>query len=389
VAALSVDLTGEFRLRPMPHDCTELTMSVDVPTKPQTTGGKSPMGSGKVGRGFGGDTHNPYKFRPTPKIAELLADDILAVVLRLHVKFARYEMIDALERAGFVASISSAPPLSLLEQDRFEVLLKEASGGTSEICTSPRRSSIDKLASRVFAFEHLQTGDYNSTPLSLEWTRFQGTVREPISYHRRLNSKDPSSPHWSRAVATVDAPAAAALACLWQLGAYAARAQHHSKNGVSLNSFSSLHDSSLDDSVSSLPSLRQQVAATAAGDRAFATRYTWREEKGGGYTVAFEPAEECGCSEAAEWATAAIEGDAAARKLVRASQRGFYRIEPRAPNVCIITAVVQMDFGGSLQKWEARKRIREALDEATLQVLKRFERNGQQVSPPASETERA
>ncbi|GMI29077.1 hypothetical protein TeGR_g11360 [Tetraparma gracilis] len=169
------------------------------------------------------------------------------------------------------------------------------------------------------------------------WTRLPGTVREPVSYFKKV---DEDSNTWGKAEGVVDASAPDVLAWLWHFCTHERNLQHE-RNGKLLRMELGVPGTRSKFMVSS------QKMPGAISNRVFANWWTWAEEQNGDLVAAFTPHEDFGPGAEKQIVDAALE---TAKGSVLGKTRGFYRIKTLAPNVCRVTQVGRGDAGGSITK---------------------------------------
>ncbi|GMI35861.1 hypothetical protein TeGR_g6190, partial [Tetraparma gracilis] len=195
-----------------------------------------------------------------------------------------------------------------------------------------RNSKVPTVAALVL--QRLQEDNQDDS----SWSRLAGTVREPVSYFKKV---DEDSNTWGKGEGVVDASAPDVLAWLWHSCTHERNLDHERKDGNLLK---------MELDVSGTRS-KFMVASSkmpgAISNRVFANWWTWAKEQNGDLVAAFTPHEDFGPGAEREIIDAALE---AAKRSVLAKGRGFYRIKTLAPNVCRVTMVAQGSLGGSFTK---------------------------------------
>ncbi|GMI28476.1 hypothetical protein TeGR_g12203 [Tetraparma gracilis] len=221
----------------------------------------------------------------------------------LHDRFARYKEVDEATLRHFVEHGMTAAPESSEKE-------------------------------KALVLRRLQDDDQDDS----SWSRLGGTVREPVSYFKRV---DEDSNTWGKAEGVVDASAPDVLAWLWHLCTHERNLRHERKNG-------NLLKMELD-----VPGTRSKfmVASTkmpgAISNRVTAMWWTWAKDQNGDLIAAFSPHEDFGLGAEKQIVDTALEAE---KRSVLGRLRGFYRIKTLAFNVCRVTLVAQGSLGGSFTK---------------------------------------
>ncbi|GMI35864.1 hypothetical protein TeGR_g6190, partial [Tetraparma gracilis] len=223
-----------------------------------------------------------------------------------------------------------------------------------------RNSKVPTVAALVL--QRLQEDNQDDS----SWSRLAGTVREPVSYFKKV---DEDSNTWGKGEGVVDASAPDVLAWLWHSCTHERNLDHERKDGNLLK---------MELDVSGTRS-KFMVASSkmpgAISNRVFANWWTWAKEQNGDLVAAFTPHEDFGPGAEREIIDAALE---AAKRSVLAKGRGFYRIKTLAPNVCRVTMVAQGSLGGSFTKQAMAWAVK-----STLSMVKslqdKYMRNGAKV----------
>ena len=151
------------------------------------------------------------------------------------------------------------------------------------LASSRRRVQVSKPPplkppSAALVLRRLQDDDQDDS----SWSRLAGTVREPVSYFKRV---DEDSNTWGKAEGVVDASAPDVLAWLWHLCTHERNLQHERKNG-------NLLKMELD-----IPGTRSKFMVTsrkmpgALSNRVFGHWWTWAKEQNGDLVAALTPHE--------------------------------------------------------------------------------------------------
>ncbi|GMI29072.1 hypothetical protein TeGR_g11360 [Tetraparma gracilis] len=197
------------------------------------------------------------------------------------------------------------------------------------------------------------------------WTRLPGTVREPVSYFKKV---DEDSNTWGKAEGVVDASAPDVLAWLWHFCTHERNLQHE-RNGKLLRMELGVPGTRSKFMVSS------QKMPGAISNRVFANWWTWAEEQNGDLVAAFTPHEDFGPGAEKQIVDAALE---TAKGSVLGKTRGFYRIKTLAPNVCRVTQVGRGDAGGSITKQAMAWAVKRSLG-MVKKLQDKYMRNGVKV----------
>ncbi|GMI35859.1 hypothetical protein TeGR_g6190, partial [Tetraparma gracilis] len=265
-----------------------------------------------------------------PAVAEAVLALVVAAVPRLREKFARPDEVDKAMLQHFVSGMDEVPESSEKE--------------------------------KALVLQRLQEDNQDDS----SWSRLAGTVREPVSYFKKV---DEDSNTWGKGEGVVDASAPDVLAWLWHSCTHERNLDHERKDGNLLK---------MELDVSGTRS-KFMVASSkmpgAISNRVFANWWTWAKEQNGDLVAAFTPHEDFGPGAEREIIDAALE---AAKRSVLAKGRGFYRIKTLAPNVCRVTMVAQGSLGGSFTKQAMAWAVK-----STLSMVKslqdKYMRNGAKV----------
>ncbi|GMI42593.1 hypothetical protein TeGR_g11447 [Tetraparma gracilis] len=230
---------------------------------------------------------------------------------------------------------------------------------------------VEELLKCDDQFDVFLSHDENLVPQShtfvnIAWTRVPGTVREPVSYFKKVDS---DANTWGKAHGTVDASAPDVLAWLWHSCTHERNLEYEKKNG-------NLLKMELD-----VPGTRSKFMVGsrkmlgAISNRVFASWWTWAKDQNGDLIAAFTPHEDFGPGAEKQIVDTALETE---NRSVLAKLRGFYRIKTLAPNVCRVTLVAQGSLGGSFTKQAMAWAVK-----STLSMVKRLQdkymRNGAKV----------
>jgi hypothetical protein len=221
--------------------------------------------------------------------------------------------------------------------------------------TSPETSLLDKSL------------EYNDV---CSWKRIPGTVSGSVEV---FLDKLSGGSAWGKAVAVIDASAGIAFSNLWHNMSHERIQDHILKNGAHLLR----REIVIPDSHSKIMMVTQKFPG-ALDNRIFSIVWSWRREADGTFTLAFEDsdkAEHFGDGTAKKQADQIL---TSAAKAVKASASGFYRIEPRAPDVCKVTLVMQGIFGGSIPLLIGNMSAKSHLD-VVARLQTRYERRGRLV----------
>ncbi|GMI27852.1 hypothetical protein TeGR_g10416 [Tetraparma gracilis] len=237
------------------------------------------------------------------EVAEAVLSFLAGATRSLHDRFGRYKEVDEATLRHFVEhGMSSAPESSEKE--------------------------------KALILRRLQDDDQKES----SWSRLAGTVREPVSYFKKV---DEDSNTWGKAEGVVDVSAPDVLAWLWYSCTHERSLKYERKNG-------NLLKTELD-----VPGTRSKFIVVsmkmprAISNRVFANWWTWAKEQNGDLIAAFTPHEDYGSGAEKETVDAALEAE---KRSVIGKLRGFYRIKTLASNVCRVTLVAQGDAGGTIGK---------------------------------------
>ncbi|GMI28473.1 hypothetical protein TeGR_g12203 [Tetraparma gracilis] len=190
----------------------------------------------------------------------------------LHDRFARYKEVDEATLRHFVEHGMTAAPESSEKE-------------------------------KALVLRRLQDDDQDDS----SWSRLGGTVREPVSYFKRV---DEDSNTWGKAEGVVDASAPDVLAWLWHLCTHERNLRHERKNG-------NLLKMELD-----VPGTRSKfmVASTkmpgAISNRVTAMWWTWAKDQNGDLIAAFSPHEDFGLGAEKQIVDTALEAEKRSNALV-------------------------------------------------------------------------
>jgi hypothetical protein len=185
--------------------------------------------------------------------------------------------------------------------------------------------------------ESLRYDDQDTTEF---WSRYPKTIGGPVAY---FHKKTTGSSGWAKGVAEIDASAPRIVSWVW-LSLSNMRVQDHlRKNGRLLRM-----EIPVPDSHSKIMLAVQKFPGKLA-NRVYSTMFTWRKESDGSFTIGFADIKDCErFGTAVKEASDIIATHKDAVAAVRGSTRGVWRIEPRAPNVCLLSLVSQGTVGGSI-----------------------------------------
>ena len=149
---------------------------------------------------------------------------------------------------------------------------------SSRRCVQASKPPPLKPPSAALVLRRLQDDDQDDS----SWSRLAGTVREPVSYFKKV---DEDSNTWGKAEGVVDASAPDVLAWLWHSCTHERNLEHERKYG-------NLLKMELD-----VPGTRSKFMVTsmkmpgAISNRVFANWWTWAMEQNGNLIAAFSSLE--------------------------------------------------------------------------------------------------
>jgi len=157
------------------------------------------------------------------------------------------------------------------------------------------------------------------------WKRIPNTIASPVAYFQKIN--DDGSLAWGKAVATVDASHTRVFSYLWNQHSYDHMNRHFEKEGAdTLNKVVFPPDSH------SMLRVFTVSFGLAVSARVFSTWFVWRQDPDESFTMAFAPMGDYKLfNSAIVEINNALDDNAAAAQAVRGTVKGFWRIEPLAP----------------------------------------------------------
>jgi len=192
-------------------------------------------------------------------------------------------------------------------------------------------------------------------------------------------------------VANMDTSAAQAFAYCCLADSYAARSAHVALEGPN-SPLVVLNGADLSPpSPHTIIVVKLVTLGLAISDHLFVTRYVWQALPDGSFLLAVAPLED-----ALEDAhvSAIVRNDRRLSRAVRAQERGFWSMRPRAPNVCEVTSVFQGDWWSQIPLAVQLSRVR-MFTKSFMKLQDKFKRTGKLVDaevraafpgPPTLET---